>query len=243
MGFFKDMKAQRALAAHKKGNYEEACALYGEAYAEGMDKARFLLPYAVLLLRKGEYEKAREVLKKVEKAPGGITPEQRKEMLTSYAVASWKLGRLEYALDLLREVYRKGPNGSIYGTLGFLLIEKGDLDEALAFNKEAVEYDDEDPVALDNLAQTYYRLGNEKEEARKWFEKAIKCKKNAIDTNYFLALYDKEAGKLDDAREKLETAREGRFSPLNYATIERIDALLGEMNAMTEGEEECNHKP
>ena len=226
MSFFKDMNAQRALTAHGRGRLEEASALYAQAYAEGMNKAKFLLPYSILLLRTGEYQKASEVLQKVEKSPGGITPAQRSQMLTNYAVACWKLGRTDRAVELLQEVYRKGPSGSIYGTLGFLLIEKGDFDEALAFNKEAVEYDDEDPIVLDNLGQTYYRLANDKAEARKWFERALSFKKGAIDTNYFLALYDIEEGKLGDAAEKLETAREGRFSPLNYATIERIDALL-----------------
>ncbi len=229
MGFLKDWKAQKALVAHGKGKTDEAFALYEEAYKEGMDKARFLLPYSILLLRRGDYEKTCQVLKKVEKAPGGITPDQRNQMLTNYAIASWKLGRLEYAINLLKEVYRKGPNGSIYGSLGFLLIEAGNLEEALAFNKEAVEYDDEDPIALDNLAQTYYRLAEAKAEARKWFEKAIKHKDGAIDTNYFLALYDIEEGKLEQARKRLNTAREGRFSPLNFATPEMIDKALADL--------------
>lgn len=226
MAFFKDMKAQKALTAHGKGKTEEALKLYEEAYAEGMNKARFLLPYSILLLRTGDYEKAREVLKKAEKSPGGLTPDQRNQLLLNYAVASWKLGRTDYAVDLLREVYRKGPSGMIYGTLGFLLIEKGDFEEALRFNQEAVEYDDEDPITLDNLAQTYYRLGNDKEEARKWFDKAIALKEEAIDTNYFLALYAIEEGKLEEARERLDTASRGRFSPLNYATLEMIEKQL-----------------
>lgn len=226
MGMMTGLKAQRALMAHSKGDTEEAYKLYGEVYAEGMNKPRFLLPYSILLIRRKEYEKAKEVLKKVEKAPGGISPDQRAQMLSYYAVASWKTGRLDYAVDLLREVYRKGPSGTNYGTLGYLLIEQGNYEEALAFNTEAVEYDDEDAVVLDNLAQTYYRLGNDKEEARKWFEKAIAIKEGAIDTNYFLAQYDIEAGRFEEAREKLETARGGNFSPLNYATPERIDEAL-----------------
>jgi Flp pilus assembly protein TadD len=226
MGMLTDWKGQRALLAHGKGRMDEAFLLYEQAYAEGMNKARFLLPYSILLLRRGEYEKAGEVLKKVEKAPGGITPDQRMQMITNYAIAAWKLGRIEYAVNLLREIYRKGANGSIYGALGFLLIEKGDPDEALAFNKEAVAYDDEDPIALDNLAQTYYRLIGDKEEAKKWFEKALTHKETAIDTNYFLALYDIEEGYPEKAREKLRTAREGRFSPLNHATPELIDESL-----------------
>ncbi len=226
MAFFKDMKAQKALMAHNKGNTDEAYRLYSEAYQEGMNAARFLLPFSILLLRRGEYEKAKEVLKKVEKAPGGLAPDQRSQMLTNYAVASWKTGKIDYAVELLREVYRKGPTGSIYGTLGFLLIEQGNFEEALAFNKEAVAYDDEDAVALDNLAQTYYRLGNDKEEARKWFKEALKHKEGAIDSNYFLALYDIEAGDREAARAKLETCKEGRFSPLNYATPQMVDELL-----------------
>jgi tetratricopeptide (TPR) repeat protein len=132
MAIFTNFKAQKALMLHSKGKYEEAKTIYDEAYAQGMNTARYLLPYSILLLRLGDYEKAREVLKKAEKSPGGLTPDQRSQMLTNYAIVSWKMGRLEYALDLLREVYRKGVNGAIYGTLGFLLIEKGDFEEALA---------------------------------------------------------------------------------------------------------------
>jgi len=231
MGFLMDLKAQKALAAHGKGNTDEAMRLYQEAYAAGMNKARFLLPFSILLLRAGDYAKAREVLKKVEKSPGGITPGQRGQMLTNYAVACYKENRLDYAIELLREVYRKGPSGSIYGVLGFLLVEKGDFEEALTFNREAVEYDDEDPVTLDNLAQTYYRLGQDKEEARKWFEKAVGVKEDAIDSNYFLALYDIEEGQIEKARERLTLASEGRFSPLNYATREMVAEKLAELGA------------
>lgn len=230
MGLMTNMKARRALMAHGKSNYQEAYQLYAQAYTEGLDKPRYLLPYSILLLRQGEYETAKEVLRKVEKA-SGLTQEQRMQMLTNYAVASWKTGRLEYAIGLLKEVYRKAPCGANYGTLGFLLIEQGDLEEALAFNKEAVAYDDEDPVALDNLAQTYYRIAADKEEARTIFEQALVLKPTAIDTNFFLAQYDIEEGKFQEAREKLETAREGRFSPLNHATPEMVDEALSNLPA------------
>lgn len=234
MGIFSGMKAQRAVMAHSKGDLDTARDLYAQVYTEGVSNPRYLLPYSILLLRDGEYDKAKEVLKKVEKA-GGLTPDQRAQMLTNYAVASWKTGNIDYAVNLLREVYRKGVSGSNYGTLGFLLIEQGNYDEALAFNKEAVEYDDEDPVALDNLGQTYYRLGGDREEARKWFEKALEYKENAIDTNYFLAQYDIEDGKYDDAREKLETSLEGRFSPLNHASKDLIREALARLEALAPG--------
>ena len=44
-------------------------------------------------------------------------------------------------------------------------------------------------------------------------------------------LYDIEAGDIDKAKERLETALEGFTSPLNYATPELIRAKLKEIDA------------
>ena len=96
----------------------------------------------------------------------------------------------------------------------------------LAYNEEAIAYDDEDPICLDNLAQTYYRVIGDKVKAKEWFDKAIAIKENQIDTLWFLSRYDLEEGNTAAAIEKLETAAEGRFSPLNYARPEMIAAEL-----------------
>ena len=74
-------------------------------------------------------------------------------------------------------------------------------------------------------------LVGDKETAKTFFDKAIALKPSAIDTNYFLSLYDIEAGDTEKAIERLKTARGGFFSPLNYATPEIIDARLAELGA------------
>ena len=107
-----------------------------------------------------------------------------------------------------------------------MYIEAGDAEKALAYNLEAVDYDDEDPVVLDNMGQTYYRLLGDKEKAKEYFDRAHDIKDTQIDTLYFLAKYDVEAGDKEEALKKLETALEGRFSPLNYATKERVQAEI-----------------
>ena len=103
--------------------------------------------------------------------------------------------------------------------------------KVLAYNEEAVAYDDEDPICLDNLAQTYYRVLGDKEKAKEWFDKAIAVKANQIDTLWFLSRYDLEKGDTAAAIEKLETAVKGRFSPLNYARPEMIKAELERLQA------------
>lgn len=221
MGFMDTFKARKGLNLHQKGQHEEALKVYEELYNSGYVSAMYMLPYSVLLLRKGscdaDFLKVKEVLKKAEKAPD-LSPEKRQQLLMNYAVAQYKLGEMEKALHLLEVTHQKSPCGMIYGALGFLYIQAGDAEKALSYNLEALEYDEEDPVTLDNLGQVYYRLLGDKEKAREYFEKAIAIKENQIDTLYFLSRYDIEEGKKEAALEKLELALEGRFSPLNYVT-------------------------
>ena len=90
------------------------------------------------------------------------------------------------------------------------------------FILKSLEYDDEDPISLDNMGQFIYRVKGDKEGAKAWFEKAIALKDKQIDTLYFLSRYDVEAGDKEAAIEKLEKAAGGNFSPLNYCSRETV---------------------
>lgn len=221
------IKARKAVKAHNEGRYDEALKLYGECMDEGLQDVKTSLAYAVLLMRTGDYAKAREVLVKIQKCP--MTEEQKRQLYIDYAACVYRMGELDKAVELMERQHEKNPSGLIYETLGYLYVEKGDFDKALAYNNEAYEYDDEDSVTLDNLAQTYYRLGNDKEKAKAFFDKAHALKPNQLDTLYFLAQYDMEAGDKEAAREKLETVMNGRFSPLNYASKEKAEALMAKL--------------
>ncbi len=231
MGFFDSFKIKSALMKHQKGKKEEAMKEYGDLYASGVVSAAYMLPYSVLLLKQGgeeNYLLVKEILKKAEKAPD-MTPDKKQQLFVNYAVANYKLGEIEKSVKLLEASHKKSPCGMTYQALGFLYIEAGDAEKALAYNLEALEYDDEDPVVLDNLGQVYYRLLDDKAKAREYFEKAYEYKDTQIDTNYFLALYDIEDGKKDEAAKKLHTALEGNFSPLNYVGPEKIKETLAQI--------------
>ena len=227
MSFMGNMTGNKALTAHSKGDYRTALKLYEEAYEKGMDKPRLLRGYSVLLIRTSQFDKALEVLKRMEQMP--LDAKEKTDLHINYAIILWQKGHLDRAMEILEDEFRHTKNGTLYSIIGYLKIEQGDAEEAIRFNKEALEYDDEDPVFLDNLGQTYYRLVGDKETAKIYFDKAIALKPKAIDTNYFLALYDIENGDIESAKDRLDTARVGMFSPLNYATPEMIDAKRDEL--------------
>ena len=288
MGIMTAIKANKALRLQKNGDYREAEKLYEEAFAEGMNDPRYLLPYALMILRDGQYQKAKEFLVKHQKAPG-MTPSQRTDLLVYYATCCFRLGDTDKGIGVLEQQFRKNETGLLYQTLGYLYVEKYDLehkpnfatpagerpepageaadaedseaqdagtpgaagadgeaepvlspeeawnagiDKAEKFIRDSVEYDDEDSVCLDNLAQFLYRVKGDKAAAREWFDKALSVKPNQIDTLYFLSRYDLEAGDRKAALGKLETAAEGRFSPLNYCSKETIQQEIEKLKGV-----------
>ncbi len=225
MGLKANLKARQAVALQSRGNSEAALQAFEEAVAGGTTDARAILSYTVLLIRKGEYAKARELLVKIQKNPA-IGPDQKKQLFVNYAVCVYKMGEIEKGIALLERQHQHTPCGIVYETLGYLYVESGNAEKALSYNQEALEYDDEDSIVMDNLGQTYYRLLNDKATAKTYFDKAIALRPSQIDTLYFLAQYDIEAGDKAAAKEKLERALEGRFSALNHANKPEIERVL-----------------
>ncbi len=277
MGIFSAIKANKAYRLQQKGESEEARRLYEEAFREGVGEPRFLLAYAILLIRAGEYQRAKEFLVMHQKAPG-MSKEQHTTLLVDYAACVFRLGDLDKGINTLEQQFRKTQTGLLYQTLGYLYVEKYDLahrpdfaalkaaeasssegepeeeggeetpkevpkapaqtpeeawsaglEKAEAFLREAVDYDEDDPVCQDNMGQFLYRVKGDKAAAKAWFDRAIALKDSQIDTLYFLSLYDEEAGNRSAAAARMEKALEGRFSPLNYCTREMAEQRLAHL--------------
>ena len=81
-------------------------------------------------------------------------------------------------------------------------------------------------MCLDNKGQFLYRVMGDKAAAKEWFDKAHEQKPGQIDSLWFLSRYDLDNGDKAAAIEKLETALEGRFSPLNYMDKAGVQAEI-----------------
>ena len=241
-GMMNEMTARKAYKAHVTGNqlsekgkpeearaeHEKALTFYKQAIDAGVNKPVYLMAYGVLLLRFRRYEEAKELFLKAEKSRE-ITKPERAQLRINFAICQWKLGNLDSAIEQLKIAKDSNASGTIYGSLGYILIEKarqtGDFAEALAFNQEALEYDDEDAVVLDNMGQLHLAMGD-KEKALEYFTKAHEQKPAQVDTLYYLALLASERGEKDQAREYLESALTGNYSALCTTTREQAQELL-----------------
>lgn len=246
MGFFDrfaaDTAARKGYTAHVKGNqlsdqgkleealakHKEAIGEYEKAFSLGFDKPGHKMAYGVLLLRFRRYEEAKTVFLQTERNKA-LSKDERNQLRINYAICQWKLGELDSAIENLKIALNTAKNGTIYGSLGYMMIEKaiktGDFTEAIAFNEEALDYDDEDAVVLDNMGQLYLAMGD-KEKALDFFEKAHERKPKQVDTLYFLASLALEKGEKDKAKAYLEQAVGGNYSSLCTTTREQAQELL-----------------
>lgn len=240
--FRAELTARKAYAAHVQGNrdseegkreearkkHEQALELYAKAINAGTDKVAYVMAYGVLLMRFRRFEESREMFLRAEKNRA-ITKGERSQLRINYAICQWKLGNLDSAIENLKIAKQQANTGVIYGSLGYILIEKarqtGDFTEAIALNEEALEYDEDDGVILDNMGQLNLAMGN-KEKALEYFTRAHEVKPKQVDTLYYLATLALERGEKEEARKYLTDALDGNYSSLCTTTREQAQELL-----------------
>ncbi|MGN0803245.1 MAG: tetratricopeptide repeat protein [Candidatus Faecivicinus sp.] len=263
MGLFDSMKSNQmgtkayrthvaAMQLRKNGKYaeseaklDEAIKLYDEAYAMGFRKSNVLQGYALLLMRRGKFERAREIMLECSKDKQ-MSADDRFSLRVDFSICQWKMGRLDKAIETMRTAAQSKMNGMVYTTLGMYLVEQarqtGDFEEVMKLNEEAYEYDDEDAGVLDNMGQMYLAMsekslgeGNaeladeQRAKALGYLKKACEIKPDQISSAYFYAKALHESGDNDQARKILKKAMEIPFSAILQISREDAEMLLKEI--------------
>lgn len=227
-----------AILLIREGSYDKAMPLLIKAQKcpdlTPDQKSQLFVDYAACLMKKGELDKAIHLLEKQHnRAPIGLTYQTLGYMYVEKYSGAKPVA--EAAPEKAAEAPEMPENADTEASAEEAAEQpkvktqedidrewQEDIDKMFAFIQESVDYDDEDPVCLDNLGQAYYRVTGEKDKAKEWFEKAHAEKDSQIDTLWFLSRYDLEAGDKAAAIAKLEKALDGRFSPLNFCTKDMV---------------------
>jgi Tfp pilus assembly protein PilF len=211
---------------YSKGNLAGGINWFQRSYATGKAKPQTVSSYAYLLLKGGNVTDSEEILSKLIASH----PDKDSDMYakSNLALVLWKKGDLDGAIDMLENVIAEYKNTTVYGSLGYLLILKGDLDKALQFNLEAHEYNDTNTIIMDNLGQIYYLTG-QYEKSAEIYEKLIAKNPTfpAAYYNYGLLLFD--TNQLDKSKEMLEKSLSFAFSFLSTIKKEDIEEKLEEI--------------
>lgn len=144
--------------AYNRGDMDKAMGLFKKAVENKNTKPNIISSYGYILLRAGRLEEAEpHLIKATEMYESDM--KFRYSSILNLAILRWKQGRIDEAIEMVEKIKEEHKNSINYQVLGYLYISKGDYAKALEANQEAYDYNKDDQVIADNLAQTYYFLG------------------------------------------------------------------------------------
>lgn len=219
-----------ASTNYAKGNLEKAFIWYEKAYNSGKMQPMQIASYAYIRLKAGYVDSAESLLSKCLQAK--LSDDGSNQIKSIQALVLWKRQKLDEAIGILEEVMKQYKTTSIYGSLGFFLILKGDLEKALAFNLEAFDYNNSDKIIQDNLGQTYLAL-NELEKAKEIYDSLILTNPTFPEAYFNFGQLCEKLDQPDKAVELYKSALDAKFSYLSTLTKEQIQAKLSSIEYIT----------
>ena len=223
MGLATNIKAFKANIAFNKGDYGEALNLYKELVSKKKIKNSVLLQAAYTAINCGENFLCKEFLDKIDTKSLESTHYKISYKQTE-ALHLWKTGNLTQAIEILKDLSINNENTATYETLGLLLIVSGNYDEALEYNLKAYDYTINN-VITDNLAESYYYLGNLK-KAKELYENILLNSDKPLPTfpeaYYYYGLILKSENNLEEATKYFNIALEKKESNLSILTHDII---------------------
>ncbi len=212
-----------------KGDYEKSLKIFKVANTIGNLSVPNKTLYAYIQLRCGLVEEAQTSIR-------GILPYTKPKSADRYqlknllALTYWKQGNLSDAIEEMEEIVADNYKPTqIYQNLGIYYNLSGDMNRAIKFNVEAYEYNSDDHIICDNLADAYARNG-ENEKAAEIYEKMINSDPEPQFPEAYYG-YGKVLIALGEKEKGIEMIEKSLTKPFSYLSIrpkEEIEELLQE---------------
>ncbi|MBR6399898.1 MAG: tetratricopeptide repeat protein [Firmicutes bacterium] len=209
-------------------NPDKALYYYRKAVAKNTKNVAALYNYSLEMLHLGNAEEALIYLERAEKYNTALLYEKNIPLAVSSCY--WIMGGEENIqkgieiLEKLKDSYGY-VNCSVYITLGYFYLLKGELDKAEEYTKVAIEDNDEYAPAWDNMGQIAFARGNY-DDARGHFEKALEYRPTMVDSLYYMGVISEDGGDKEKALEFYKKAEKCNISALNTVTREQVCAKI-----------------
>lgn len=216
-----------AKQKYAKGNYDGSLKVFHIADNIGNLGAGDKILYGYNCLRCGQTVMAKKVFSDAYL----ITKPQsadRYRIMSLQALVDWKDGDVDSAVELLEEIYNDGfKNTNLYQNLGIMYNLQGEYEKALAFNKEGYEYNSDDNIIVDNIADTYALMG-ELEESKKIYEDLVNRDPEPRFPEAFYG-YGEVLIKLGEKERGIEMIEKSLTKPFSFLSLrskEEIEQML-----------------
>ena len=215
-----------AKTRYSQKQYQKAMKLFKIADSIGNLSVHNKMLLGYVCLRCGELDDARKHLNLC-KGMMRRDSKDRFQIKNLLALVSWKEGNLSDAIEEMEEIVAADyKNTQIYQNLGILYNLSEDTDKALKFNLEAYEYNSDDLIICDNLADTYAIRG-EYETAAKYYQEMMEreVKPHFPEAYYGYGKVLVALGKTEDGLAMIKESLEKPFSYLSIRPKEEIEEL------------------
>lgn len=218
-----------AKTSYIKGDYEKSLRIFKIANTVGNLSVPNKTLYAYIQLRCGLVEEAQTSIR-------GILPYTKPKTADRYqlknllALTYWKQGDLNEAIEEMEEIVAENyKTTQIYQNLGIYYNLSGDMDKAIGFNEEAYEYNKDDHVICDNLADAYARCEQYEKAAEVYEDLVTRDPEPHFPEAYYG--YGKVLIELGDKEKGIEMIEKSLTKPFSFLSIrpkEEIEKLLNE---------------
>ncbi len=223
--------SDRGRAIDAENMYMQARLLYEKAEKEGMKSPKLLTGYSVMMMRYGNFEKAKDIIGGIYSS-AALTAEDRYYLALNHALCQYRLGETEKALSDIALTGEHKHNQIYFDVVCPILIEEGaekdDFAEAEKLCAEALEYDDEDASILCSCAYLEYRRGD-KEKALELAHRAVKANLNSPGAKVLIGKISAENGDGETAKKYLNSALKVHFPTTCPFTKKQAEELLASL--------------
>jgi tetratricopeptide (TPR) repeat protein len=223
--------ASLANAAHLKGDHALSLQWLDKAYKIDPKHQQIGITYGYNQLKYGDIDKAKNIFEQL--ITPATTPTQRTAIDMNLALVHWKHNQLDEAIRILEDINQRMKTSVLYGSLGYLYIEQGNLSHALTYNLEAYEYNDTNTVILDNLGYTYIQL-MEWSKAEEIYNKLIPLHPKFPEAYYHQGLIYENKGEFTLANDSYEKALQQPFTNLSTESKELVESKKAELQPKLE---------
>ncbi len=207
----------------RTGKTEKALKLFGIATRLGALDPEDLMYYGYVLLRSGNIDFSRDILTRA--SINAKKDSLKKRIKSMLALVEWKEGNLELAIELMEDAMVDFKSTNVYQNLGLLYNLRGNGKKALEFNLEAYDYNSEDLVIMDNLAESYALCKNTA-RAKELYEELLAKEPHFPEPYYSYGLILIAEGEKERGLSLIRESLSKKFSFLSIKSKEEVEALL-----------------